>query len=390
MTILLNQSMPRLKRENPFVPNQPAVGAHFVGREHELQKIREEIHQQHFLLFGPRRIGKTSLLYQLKDELEGSNVPIYLSLQKFAKLDGASLFDAVILDVVKELAGRNGVSGPALPSSFGNIEAIKNYLQDQRLVLLIDEMDVGLTVDNFAAFLERMRAMMQQTAYIRIIFSSGPFITRALVDPQSPLFNMVSQISLSRFAPEAAEKLLRLAEDHDISFEKKALAECLAWTGGLPLYLQIMGDRFYQTLKDEEISQRRVTLQLVALVKQIMASDVVEWERLWNTLNRLEKTVLALCAQQAGALDVHGTKKGVEHLLNLKFSFVAIRTSLSNLVWHGLLNKKSDGTYGLTASLVQSWLTKQLYYPEEIQDLFYSAYDIERSTESASQLFQPY
>jgi len=390
MVILLNPFMSRLKRENPFVPNQPAVGAHFVGREHELQKIREEIHQQHFLLFGPRRIGKTSLLYQLKDELEGSAVPIYLSLQKFAKPDGASLFDEVISEVIKELAGRNGVSAPALPSSSDSMEAIKNYLQDQRLVLLIDEMDVGLTVDNFAAFLERMRAMLQQTAYIRIIFSSGPFITRALVDPQSPLFNMVSQIPLGRFAPEAAEKLLRLAEDQDISFEKEALNECLAWTGGLPLYLQIMGDRFYQTLKDEEISHRRVTPQLVAQAKQIMASDVVEWERLWNTLNPLEKAVLALCAHQTGSLDVHGTKKSIEYLLNRKFSFVQVKTSLSKLVWHGVLNKKNDGTYSLTAALVQNWLTNQLYYPEEIQDLFYSANDIERSTESASQLFQPH
>jgi hypothetical protein len=384
--------MSRLKRDNPFVPNQPAVGAHFVGREHELRKIREEIHQQHFLLFGPRRIGKTSLLYQLKDELEGGYVPVYLSLQKFAKLDGNALFKEVIREVISEFSRRNGLSASVFTSPYEGIETIKNHLHDQRLALLIDELDVGMAIKDFAAFLERMRAMMQQTSYIRVIFSSGPFITRALVDPQSPLFNMVSPIPVSRFTPEASERLLRLAEDHDIVFEKNTIAECLAWTGNLPLYLQIMGDCFYQTLKDKDISQRGVTPQLVAHVKQTMTADIVEWERLWNTRSHLEKAILALCAHQSSAIDVQCVKRGMENLLSRKFSFAQIKTGLANLVWHGLLDKNEDGKYTLTAELVRSWLTNQLYYPEEIQDLFHVANDndIGRSTESATQLFQPY
>lgn len=380
------------ERDNPFVPNQPAHRAHFVGREHELQKIREEIHQQHFLLFGPRRIGKTSLLYQLKDELQAGYVPIYLSLQKFDKLDGASLFDEVIREAIRELTGGSGLSVSKFVSPYERIEEIKNYMQEKRLALLIDELDVGLAIKDFAAFLERMRAMMQQTTYIRVIFSSGPFITRALVDPQSPLFNMVSSISINRFTSEAAERLLRLAEDHDIIFEKDAIEECLAWTGNLPLYLQIMGDRFYQTLKDKEVSSRRVNTKLIAQVKKMMASDVLEWERLWNTLNPLEKAILAFCAYQGDTIDVQRMKRGIENLLGRKFSFAHIKTSLSNLVWHGLLYRNDEGNYALTATLVQNWLTSRLYYPEEIQDLFHVANDndIERSTKSATQLFQSY
>lgn len=104
---------------------------------------------------------------------------------------------------------------------------------------------------------------MQQEGWLRIILSSGPFITRNLIDPQSPLFNMVSHISVNRLTTEAAEKLLRLAEDQDIVFEEDVIRDCLQWTGNLPLYLQILGDHIYQCFKNKNISERRVSQKIL-------------------------------------------------------------------------------------------------------------------------------
>lgn len=360
------------ERENPFIPNQPAHLAHFVGREDELQVIREEIYQQHFLIFGPRRIGKTSLLYQLREELGGSYIPVYLSLQKLNTRDGDSLFCELKSEVTRELTGRNLLM--AHDSTTDWIRGIESHIQDRKLAILIDEMDVGQRVENFSLFLEKIRAVTQHTPFIRIVFSSGPFITQALVNPMSPLFNMVKHISLRRFAPEDAEKLLRLAEDQDIVFEENTIGECLEWTGNLPLYLQIMGDRLYQILKNKGTREKKVSQQIVDQVRQAMVSDILEWERLWNILSDLEKAVLAFCAHREERISVPDLKNNIEHLSGQKFSFAHIRESLKNLVWYGLLDNNDAGC-NLTAALVREWLITHLYYPEEIQDLFCFACD---------------
>ncbi|BAY46705.1 hypothetical protein SAMD00079811_43180 [Scytonema sp. HK-05] len=355
-------------RTNPFVPGQPAFSAHFVGRETELQHIREEIYKQHFLIFGPRRIGKTSVLYQLKEELAESYLPIYISLQKFNTTDGNLLFDQLVKDIMCELAERKQFFVQDSETTDDRLKKLKNSLKDERLLLLIDEMDVGKEVNDFSIFLERMRAMMQQESSIRVVFSSGPFITKDLVNYRSPLYNMVKHISLNRFTPQASEKLLRLAEDQDIRFEDGIIQECLHWTGNLPSYLQILGDKIYHNLKDKDISDRKVSQPILAEIKHLMKYDPIERKRMWDMLSCIEKAILAFHAHNKLA-DIAQIKKDIEQISGRDFPFSDIREGLENLVGYGFL-KDNGGKYEVTAELIQEWLISILSYPEEIQDIF--------------------
>jgi hypothetical protein len=162
---------------------------------------------------------------------------IYISLQKFNVVDSISLLDEILKKVTIELLEIKKISNPNLETIDNGIQSMKNCLEDEKIVLLIDEMDVGQGLEKFHIFLEQMRVIMQEKGWLRIVLSSGPFITRYLIDPQSPLFNMVSHISINRLTTEAAEKLLRLAEDQDIVFEKDVIRDCLQWTGNLPQFL---------------------------------------------------------------------------------------------------------------------------------------------------------
>lgn len=353
-------------RENPFVPHKPASNAHFVGRDKEIQIIREEIHQQHFLIFGPRRIGKTSLLFQLREELSESYVPIYISLQKFISRNGIDLFEEAMSDILIEIAKIEGFS--SLETLGSKLTDVKEALKDRKLVLLIDEMDVGQGIDGFSGFLERMRVLMQQETFVRVVFSAGPFITKDLVDPRSPLFNLLSHIPVNRFTSEAAERLLRLAEDQDIIFEGDMISEGLKWTGNLPLYLQILGNNIYQSLKDQDISNRRVSKAIMESIKKQMYNDVVEWERLWHTLSKYEKAILAFYAHHDGILDVRGVRSGVEEISGQKIAISDIKSALTNLAWHGLI--ETDDQPRLTSQLVHTWAKNQIYYPDEIEELF--------------------
>jgi uncharacterized protein len=60
----------------------PVRGDDFFGRERELQDLLEAIQQQHLLMLAPRRVGKTSLLRALGDQLDQTQemTPVYVSV----------------------------------------------------------------------------------------------------------------------------------------------------------------------------------------------------------------------------------------------------------------------------------------------------------------------
>ncbi len=79
-----------VKLKNPYTFGVPVRGeGRFFGREEELQRIFDTLknvprgQKQDIAVLGPRRIGKSSLLYRLVDLLESTEdfVPIYIDVQ---------------------------------------------------------------------------------------------------------------------------------------------------------------------------------------------------------------------------------------------------------------------------------------------------------------------
>jgi len=80
-----------VKSKNPFINGSPARGRDFCGRA----SIMEDIHsfvknesQYTLLIYGQRRIGKTSLLRKIQYEYKSSGHEkcVYFNLQNMAKI----------------------------------------------------------------------------------------------------------------------------------------------------------------------------------------------------------------------------------------------------------------------------------------------------------------
>jgi hypothetical protein len=67
--------MPRLVIGN--VPNGPE----YFGQEKVLAELREALHQDHVLLAGPRRFGKTGAMYALLDNPPDGYSPVYINVE---------------------------------------------------------------------------------------------------------------------------------------------------------------------------------------------------------------------------------------------------------------------------------------------------------------------
>ncbi len=79
----------RERRFNPYVAGGPIFDeALFYGREPLVQRILQTVHNNSLLLFGERRIGKTSLLHQVQRRLEVLDDPEYQFQAVYIDLQG--------------------------------------------------------------------------------------------------------------------------------------------------------------------------------------------------------------------------------------------------------------------------------------------------------------
>lgn len=205
------------RRFNPYIAGPPIKSPKdFYGREEVLRKILDSIHQNVFLIEDERRIGKTSLLYHLKYQLEQASdpdylfYPVYLNIQATDEKD----FWRHLRDSLFSILGkaRPNEMGAYDYFSFGDdMKIVLNSLKDKagerevRVVLLMDEVDQlkqyhGNTLSKF-------RRIFQEEARLGIVMA-GYKIERQLNDITSPWYNQLVVLKLNAMKEENARKLI--------------------------------------------------------------------------------------------------------------------------------------------------------------------------------------
>ena len=77
------------RRFNPYIAGAPVLEDEmFFGREQLLERILQTIHNNSILLYGERRIGKTSLQHHLKRRLQQLEDPDYVFYPVYIDLQG--------------------------------------------------------------------------------------------------------------------------------------------------------------------------------------------------------------------------------------------------------------------------------------------------------------
>jgi branched-chain amino acid transport system substrate-binding protein len=137
---------------NPYIAG-PAIRERkaFFGREDVFREVMKVLRHQHnnaIVLYGQRRIGKTSVLLQLESRLadDGEFTPIYFDLQDKA----AKPLSELLYEIALIIAAQTGQATP----NHNDFDDTGNYFRHTflpavagtagvgRLVLLFDEFDV--------------------------------------------------------------------------------------------------------------------------------------------------------------------------------------------------------------------------------------------------------
>ncbi len=374
----------------------------FFGRVDLLEQLKERLlRSQGVGLFGLRKSGKTSVLYQLRFLLREYPV-VHIDLQRHSRTRfGANLFN----DILHQLFTL------AIASAAQNIPSFDNFASNTPASELVDEfiqrvrdlakaLKTGgykLPIFCFLDEVERILPTSKQSqekveefnaclGALRVLSQGEPRVSLLVADvhpdcnrinhwsqegvPTNPVFKFFSEIFLSPFSEqETTEMLTDLGKLMGIDFDTETSKEIHRASGGHP-YVARQIARFLSTNLSGE--GNRVIEWLLAqneLDNSLLYSDEINnyfeksiWEDLEKRNFESAMSILRILAAQKD-LDEWIAGQALVARLGASFSQAQCRQALNWLVAVGLLERKqtADGDhYQIHTLHFSRWLQMQM------------------------------
>jgi formylglycine-generating enzyme required for sulfatase activity len=357
---------------NPYIAGNPVGNSPaFVGRDDVLQKVLGVLgDEQHHgvVLYGQRRIGKTSILHHLAEWLPKNGGPraIYFDLQDKAAWPVGKIMAQLATTIAKELGLPPPVAGPEPEVWFRETwlpPVLAGLPEGASLAVLFDEFDVLADAESkkaaSEAFFGYLRALLSETApRLRLVFVIGR-TPEELTYLAGPLFKSMSSTHVSLLPREAAEALVRMSEAKGgLRWSDEAVEAAWGLTSGQPYLLQHLCWQVFQRAyaKGEPKAAASAADVEAAVPSTLDASrNALEW--LWGGLPPAGRVVASGLAK-AG----HGviSRDALDRVLRQSGVQVMIRdleTAPKLLEQWDLLESVGDG-HRFRVELLRRWIAQ--------------------------------
>ena len=287
---------------NPFFHRGPVrEAAYFFGRKREIEFAADLLRQgQSLAVHGPRRMGKTSLLFHLARPEVAAAQGLGPEAARWVYVDGG-MFDGLDEEWFYGAVDRAlGGEADAVPYSrlVEQLRALASQPTPQRLIVALDEFELIAANPRLGpALFNRLRGLAAQYPLQFITASRDPLwqLTFAHRDTlSSPFFNIFAPLPLGLFfAEEAAELLTGLSSrGRKAAFASETVDFVLGLAGPHPLFLQVAGYRTYAALGGH--GSKKLTDELAADVRaQVQADLEPHLSYYWDNLDPEARYTLA-------------------------------------------------------------------------------------------------
>jgi tetratricopeptide (TPR) repeat protein len=258
-TARLRPERPPTRPANPYVLTPLTDGVGFYGRESVLRFVRNTLtapYQNVIVLFGQRRIGKTSVLHQLMrpNHTPPGFRPVYFDLQGRAE----HRLDQVLYGLAREIARALRIPIPPREEfaeesffQYGFLPEAYRVLGQERLMVLVDEFDVlgGEEVPPDAAynvlFGYLQDLLIDEQRGLVFVFVVGRRLDE-LPSRIKATFKSAQCKRISVLDPAAAERLITDPVAATLTYDEAAVRRLLQLTAGHPYFLQLLGYELFE------------------------------------------------------------------------------------------------------------------------------------------------
>ena len=254
---------------NPYISGEPVRSEEmFFGRRELLEQIVSTLHNNSIMIHGERRIGKTTILYQLAhalrqiDDDEFWFVPVFVDLEgtneeRLFRLLSEEIAHAAAelpnlaasqLAVLRELRCHGPAEIEYTDREFSRdlrvvLQVLDEYGQryhadrSLRLILLLDEMDTLNRFDH--VYQQQLRRMFMRDFSVTLgAVVAGIEISKEWDRVESPWFNLFNEIAMQPFGQSQALELLTEPVRGYYSFDEPAIEFILRHSDGRPYRIQ--------------------------------------------------------------------------------------------------------------------------------------------------------
>jgi tRNA A-37 threonylcarbamoyl transferase component Bud32 len=306
--------------DNPYIFRGPVHDpAMFFGRAHELNEIAAFLRgNQSISIVGPRKIGKTSLMFHLMRPqvwpdlgLDENFLFVYLDCEVLGESGHEDILGQFIAEIAAMLDERGLPPEPALaramdkPSRLSFEGAIRKLNQrGLRVVLILDEFERLST--NASLDVNFFNALRSAAGRYKLAFLTGsarPLIQLTYSGKSqeilsSPFFNIFAPLFLGLFPENEARQLVRGPVE---GFFSSATEDFIyALVGGHPLGLQVACFHAFDMSDDHAEIERRTTLELAP-----------HFQYYWLNLTPAEQNTLRQLTNVASRAESDTTLRGL-------------------------------------------------------------------------------
>ncbi|MBI5301160.1 MAG: ATP-binding protein [Chloroflexi bacterium] len=244
---------------NPFFYGGHVQPDQFVGRKHELRRIFSALDTAHtgqlqsISVVGPRRIGKSSLLFYVAHRFSQHLSAPQNYRFTYVELPSAECrtLDGLVSKILRDLGANGNKKQPPLVRFESAIHALK--ASGVCPVVCVDEFE-ELTDhrDEFPHDVyDSWRALINSHAIAFITASKSPLADLATTHGYtSPFFNVFTYLPLGELTDDEARALIERGANGDQPFTPTEMSEVLTLAGNHPYRLQLAGSLVYETKAD--------------------------------------------------------------------------------------------------------------------------------------------
>jgi ligand-binding sensor domain-containing protein len=365
---------------NPYIVGNPIrTEKMFYGREDDFRYVRTKLegaNQGVVIVFcGERRVGKSSILYQLLNGRLGERfIPVFVDMQEMVISSDAEFFGRVsklIADSVnRALGGR--ATAPTFdgrnpyPIFADFLDQVLQNIGDRTLLILVDEyelmeskVDEGKLSSELMTFLA---GLMDSKERLALIFTGS----RRLEERDRKYWRELLRRSLFRkigfLSEKDTERLITEPVAGRVVYGRGVVSRIYRLTAGQPFYTQVICQNVVDHLNERR--QNWVTMSdLSSVVEDILDNPLPQMIYAWEGLSDDEKLVLSLLAEAlpdgesyAGAAALRASVKTNNYPVNLSEN--TIRLTLEEMFRRDMLDKDAADGFRFKMDLFRLWIRR--------------------------------
>lgn len=281
--------------DNPFVVGNPVTGALFVGREDILGQLEElwgndpQLGRDSVVLYGHRRMGKTSILQNLGRHRFGVDTLVaYFSMQDLSEPHGSdelllalayrlfdTLEDAGLTVLPPDKANFDGQGSLAFSRFLRQVEKV---IGGKRLILTLDEFELlekAIQAGRVeASIIDKLRGTIHQEAWFLLALAGLHTLKEMTQDYWHPLYASVKAIRVSFLSEPATLQLLVNPHPEFTLDLTAAVGRVYELTYGQPYLVQAIGHNLVRQFNEALLQGQPRSHEFGAVeVEAVVATD---------------------------------------------------------------------------------------------------------------------